>query len=180
VSNGQGSDTVIVLPHDPSWAVTYQEESKHILSALSTSSPVAHHIGSTAIPKCFAKPIIDILIEVDDLKLVDFCNSSMERLGYQVMGEYGIPNRRYFRKNNESGVRLYHVHVFAKGEPTIERHLAFRDFLNQNPSWALKYSDLKRELAATYPNSSRRYTDAKTELVTLICELASNWQRTRS
>lgn len=156
----------------------YHDESKSILQALGSNAVAAHHIGSTAIPICFAKPIIDILIEVDNLFLVDSRNPMMQQIGYQVMGEYGIPHRRYFRRNNALGMRLYHVHVFTKGNPNIERHLAFRDFLNQNPNWAQKYSDLKRDLAAAHSKSSRHYTDAKTEFVTMIDELASIWRST--
>jgi GrpB-like predicted nucleotidyltransferase (UPF0157 family) len=158
----------------------YHDESINILQALGTNAATAHHIGSTAIPICFSKPIIDILIEAEELSLVDSCNLRMQQLGYQVMGEYGIPNRRYFRKNNSAGERLYHVHVFTIGSPHIARHLAFRDFLNLNPCWALKYSDLKRDLATAHPNSSRHYTDAKTDFVMMIDELASNWRRTQS
>jgi GrpB-like predicted nucleotidyltransferase (UPF0157 family) len=154
----------------------YRHESRCILDALRPGQPIAHHIGSTAIPICFAKPIIDILIEADNLSLVDACNPMMQQLGYQIMGEYGISNRRYFRKNSDTGDRLYHVHVFAKGDPSIERHLVFRDFLIQHPTWAEKYSDLKRELATAHPNSSRHYTEAKTELVMLIDKLASKWK----
>ena len=173
-------ESVIVLPHDPAWISMYRQESKCILDALRRGQPIAHHIGSTAIPVCFAKPIIDILIEANDLSLVDACNPMMQVLGYEIMGEYGISNRRYFRKNSDTGERLYHVHVFAKGDPSVERHLVFRDFLIQHPIWAQKYSDLKRQLAASHPNSSRHYTEAKTELVVLINKLASKWRETLS
>lgn len=158
----------------------YNVESKSILQALGNNATAAYHIGSTAIPNCFAKPIIDILIEVDDLSLVDLQSPAMQRIGYQVLGEYGIPDRRYFRRNNVSGERLYHVHVFAKGNPNIDRHLAFRDFLNQNPNVAQKYSELKRNLAATHPHSSRHYTEAKSDFVKMIDELASNWRSRRN
>ncbi len=43
--------------------------------------------------------------------------------------------RRYFRKNSATGVRLFHVHVFAKGDVHVERHLTFRDFLIHHPDW---------------------------------------------
>ncbi|MCU0719563.1 MAG: GrpB family protein [Pirellula sp.] len=180
MANTPGLDRVTVLPHDPAWVSMYHDESTGILRALGTNAAAVHHIGSTAIPRCFAKPIIDILVEAEELLLVDSCNPVMQHLGYQVMGEYGIPNRRYFRKDNSAGVRLYHVHVYTKGDPHIERHLAFRDFLIQNPSWVQKYSDLKRSLAATHPNSSRQYTDAKSEFVAMIDELASNWRKSSS
>ena len=59
----------------------------------------------------------------------------MAALGYEVMGEFGIAGRRYFRRNNQAGVRTHQVHIFAHGSPHIERHLAFRDFLRRTPQW---------------------------------------------
>jgi GrpB-like predicted nucleotidyltransferase (UPF0157 family) len=49
-----------------------------------------HHIGSTAIPGP-AKTIIDLLMEVVDLKSLDAATPAVEALGYEAMGEYGIP-----------------------------------------------------------------------------------------
>jgi len=72
-------------------------------------------IGSTAIPGIYAKPIIDLLVEVKDIIKVDEQSSAMESLGYEVMGEFGIPDRRYFRKDSQEGVRTHHIHTFEVG-----------------------------------------------------------------
>jgi GrpB-like predicted nucleotidyltransferase (UPF0157 family) len=64
-----------------------------------------HHIGSTAIPGIYVKPVIDILLEVTDITAIDKKNAHMEKLDYEAMGEYGISGRRYFRKNDAGGHR---------------------------------------------------------------------------
>ena len=84
-----------------------------------------HHIGSTSIPGIFAKPIIDILLEVSDLEKLDKQSHALVALGYERLGEFGIVGRRYFRKNSASGIRTHHVHAFQTGNAEIERHLAF-------------------------------------------------------
>ncbi len=62
----------------------------------------------------------------------------MEALAYEVMGEFGIPGRRFFRKEN-AGTRTHHVHIFTARSPKVERHLAFRDYMIAHPEDAQKY-----------------------------------------
>ena len=88
---------VEVVPHDPKWRQVFEVESQPVIEALGDNVLAIHHIGSTAIPGIYAKPIIDLLIEVKDIVKVDGQGSAMELLGYEVMGEFGIPDRRYFR-----------------------------------------------------------------------------------
>src|SRR4028119_1480562 len=103
---------VEVVPHDPNGRSAFESESKLIALALRDNVVAIHHIGSTAIPQIHAKPIIDMLVEVKDLLKMDTQSSEIEALGYQVMGEFGIPGRRYFRKGNEAGIRTHHLHGF--------------------------------------------------------------------
>jgi GrpB-like predicted nucleotidyltransferase (UPF0157 family) len=119
------------------------------------------HIGSTAIPGIYAKPVIDMLAVVVDIAAMDGRNAQMRSLGYEPKGEFGIPGRRYFYRNNPAGIRTHQIHAFAKGSPHIARHLAFRDFLRAHPKIALEYSELKRRLADAHPNDIEAYMDGK-------------------
>jgi GrpB-like predicted nucleotidyltransferase (UPF0157 family) len=78
VSLNQFKDSrkVEVVPHDPAWRVTFLEESKQIALAMGENVVIIHHIGSTAIPSIYAKPIIDFLIEVKDIAKVDEGNTA--------------------------------------------------------------------------------------------------------
>jgi len=153
---------VRVVAHNPAWKREFEAEAKHIANALEDIFISIHHIGSTAIPGIFAKPIIDILLIVDDIIRLDDKSSAMEQLGYEVMGEYGIPGRRYFRKNNSSGIRRTHqVHSFQSYSPEIKRHLAFRDYMLAHPIEAQAYSTLKQRLAREHPKDIAAYMDGK-------------------
>jgi GrpB-like predicted nucleotidyltransferase (UPF0157 family) len=158
-------DKVIVVPYDPDWQSEFETESKHILHALGDNAASIHHIGSTAIPKMSAKPIIDILLEVYDLDRLDRQTSAIEELAYDAMGEYGIPRRRYFRKGNRLGMRTHHLHAFQVGSPEIERHLAFRDYMITHLVEAEAYSALKQDLAQAHPNDRKAYMDGKDKFV---------------
>ena len=107
---------------------------------------------------------------------MDVCNPAMEALGYEACGEFGIPGRRYFRKDDAAAIRTHHVHAFAVGSPEIERHLAFRDFLRAHPTWAEQYSDLKRNLAAAHADSIERYMDGKDAFIQEVDRLAAAWR----
>ncbi|WP_199247897.1 GrpB family protein [[Phormidium] sp. ETS-05] len=167
---------VAVVPHDPQWADAFAVESQQIADALGENVVAIHHIGSTAIPMIYAKPIIDLLVEVKDINQVNQQNSTLESLGYEVMGEFGIPGRRYFRKNNPAGMRTHHVHIFEVGSPQVERHLNFRDYMIAHPEAAQKYSDLKQELGQKYPNDIEKYMDGKDGFIQEIDQKAARWR----
>jgi GrpB-like predicted nucleotidyltransferase (UPF0157 family) len=167
---------VEVVPHNPHWHREFQNESAQVIVALGDNVIAIDHIGSTAIPAIYAKPIIDILVSVADVAKVDDRNASMQVLGYEIMGEYGITGRRFFRKDNESGIRTHHVHVFTVGSAQINRHLAFRDYMRVHPEEAQQYSDLKQRLAKQFPDDIEGYMDGKDEFIKAIDQKAAVWQ----
>jgi len=60
-----------VVSYNPNWKEMYKEESEKIKNILDDIIIDIHHIGSTAIPGIKAKPVIDILVEVEDIEAVD-------------------------------------------------------------------------------------------------------------
>ena len=186
---------VEVVPYDPQWKTAFEAESQQIVKALAKNLVVIHHIGSTAIPHIYAKPVIDFLIEVKDIDLVSEQTPAMVALGYEAMGEYGLIGRRYFRKDasaefssaacavrkeNPPGIRTHHVHIYEIYSPEIERHLAFRDYMIAHPEEAEQYSQLKQELAQKYPEDIEGYMDGKDEFVKRIERKAIQWQKLKS
>src|SRR5436305_15239986 len=117
---------VVVIPYDPTWPAAFARESAAVAEALGESCIAIDHIGSTSIPGMHAKPIIDMLAVVRSITDVDGRSDEMAALGYQVMGEFGIPGRRYFRKDDAAGNRTHQVHVFPARSPQVARPLAFR------------------------------------------------------
>jgi GrpB-like predicted nucleotidyltransferase (UPF0157 family) len=155
---------VEVVPHNPDWHSAFEDESTQVALALGENTLAIHHIGSTSISTIYAKPIIDMLVEVKDIDKVDSRNTAIASLGYLIMGEFGIPGRRFFRKDN-IGIRTRHVHVFETGSAQIDRHLAFRDYLRSHPEDAQKYSELKQQLALQYPHDIEKYMDGKANFI---------------
>ena len=75
---------VEVVPYDPAWKHKFKFEAEQITRALRGIRILTHHIGSTAIPKICANPIVDILLEVDDIVLLDDRVSDMAKIGYEA------------------------------------------------------------------------------------------------
>jgi GrpB-like predicted nucleotidyltransferase (UPF0157 family) len=165
---------VELVPHNPEWSHLADEEAKRIMEQLSIPVIGIYHIGSTSVPGIKAKPILDFVIEVEILD--DFIQSAevLEELNYVSKGEYGIPGRQFFTKDTD-GERSHHLHVFQQGHPDIERHLVFRDFLRANPGAAHEYEIIKEKLAKRFPKESSSYTEAKSDFILSMDEVARYW-----
>ena len=168
---------VIVVPHDPAWSAKFSSEAFRLSRALGATAIAIHHIGSTSIAGIYAKPVVDILVEVQSIEDADASRDVIEHLGYEVMGEFGISGRRYYRKNTQHGAREFQVHAFATGSAHIYRHIALRDFMRAHGHFAAAYSDLKRHLARVHPNSIDDYMDGKDAFIKDMERRALQWWR---
>jgi|GEM_PF-219250 len=158
----QVQNNVEVTDYDPKWVQIFEKEKKLIKEALGDNCLSVYHIGSTAVPGLSAKPIIDIMPVVSNIKNVDICNKAMEKLGYKTRGESGILFRRFFKKEG------FNVHVYQEGACEIQRHLKFRDWLVKNPSSREEYKELKTNLAKKYPYDIFSYCLGKEAFINKI------------
>ena len=165
---------VELVPHDPAWLSMAERESERILNRLPLDVVGIYHIGSTSIPGIKAKPILDFVLEVDDMQELLHYSEALRELGYIRKGERGIPGRQFFTKDT-NGSRSHHLHVFESGHPDITRHLAFRDYLRSNPDAAREYERLKEKLAKKFPQKSGDYTEAKSDFILTMDETAREW-----
>ena len=155
---------VKVVPYNPSWEAAYKIEAQQIKDILKNVLVDIYHIGSTAVNGLSAKPIIDIMPVVTNIGSVDRYNRVFEALGYECMGEFGIPGRRYFRKGGDS--RTHQIHIFKQSNhKDIDRHLAVRDYLRTHPDVAAEYGKLKKGLASKFPEDIEGYCDGKESFV---------------
>lgn len=169
---------VVVTEYNTEWPRLFKAEAEHLRRVFGDQLVEIHHIGSTSVPGLKAKPIIDIMPVVRDIRAVDDLTENMAELGYEALGEFGIPGRRYFRKGGEH--RTHHVHVFAEGSGEIRRHLAFRDFLRAHPEEAEVYGNLKASLALRYPDDITAYMDGKDGYIKRVEAEALKWCASRT
>ncbi|HEY5259626.1 MAG TPA: GrpB family protein, partial [Rhabdochlamydiaceae bacterium] len=156
---------VLVIPYQKSWPHAFEEEAQKLKKGFSSLPSHFYHIGSTSIPGCSAKPIVDILGVVADVTRVDDFNAVLFEQGFEPLGEYGMKQRRFFRKR--SGVQV-NVHIFEDTDPEVERHLRFCDYLRRHPDAVKAYCELKSKLAEQFTLDRGRYTLGKEKFIKTI------------
>jgi len=153
---------IFLTEHQPYWKEWYLEEEAFLKRILPQDIRV-HHIGSTAISSIWAKPIIDILVEVPtDCLLVDFKKYLVSN-GYICMAERS-DNISFNKGYTESGFadRVFHLHLRYIGD---HDELYFRDYLIEHPDIAGEYEKMKLQLWKEFEHNRDGYTNAKTDFV---------------
>jgi GrpB-like predicted nucleotidyltransferase (UPF0157 family) len=167
---------VTLVPHAPAWAEMARAESARLKGALGDVLLRVEHMGSTSIPGIMAKPILDFIPVATNLEALDAARGALEALGYDYLGEFGIPTRRYCRLNDRvTGARKFQLHCFAQDSPEIARHLAFRDYLRAHPGIAKAYEAEKLRAAALHPDNVLLYNDAKNDWIKRTEQDALAW-----
>lgn len=154
-----------VIPYDLNWPKQFEAEAELLRQALGNNCVAIHHIGSTAVPGLAAKPTIDIMPVVRDLSKTD--DNKLIALGYVPRGEMGMPFRRFYNKGEP---RTYHLHIWEEGNPEIEKHLLFRDYLIAHEDTAKQYENLKLQLAKEFRNDRQNYTGSKDALIKQVIQ----------
>ncbi|WP_216362644.1 GrpB family protein [Candidatus Cytomitobacter indipagum] len=132
---------VKIEPYNSNWIKQFEIEECKIKSSLGKNLISIHHIGSTAIPELSAKPIIDIIVEIDNL---EFEHKDLECLNYEYRGGFNLPLRKCFTyRSSKLNINL---HIFEKNNPEIELNLLFCDHLKNNDNNKEEYEKLKYKL----------------------------------
>ena len=166
---GLEKDTVRVVPYTPEWARLFAEEKSRLLAVVGSYLLDIQHVGSTSIPGMPAKPILDLAIAVYNFEEARVCIPPIEGLGYEFMGEFGIPRRHFFVKGQP---RTHHIHLNELGSQDWNNQIAFRDYLIQHPQAASEYAALKQDLARRYPTDRPAYLAGKAPFIERILRLA--------
>ena len=157
---------IILKEHNPNYLCWYEQEKKHILNALRGFDIVRiNHIGSTSVPGLIAKPIIDILLELEkgyeNIALID----KLTKEGWLVMAQDDKHetidlNKGYTPKGFAE--KVYHLHIKCVGD---WGELYFRDYLMSHDKIAREYEILKLKLKERFEHDRDAYTAAKTSFI---------------
>jgi GrpB-like predicted nucleotidyltransferase (UPF0157 family) len=157
--------------YDPAWPEVYASVEQRIRRGLSAQAFVVEHVGSTAVPGLAAKPVIDVVLLVDDPADEDGYVLGLEAQGFELL----IREPEWFEHRLLRGTDPdVNLHVFAVGSPEAERMLIFRDHLRTHPEDRDRYAEEKAELAARTWAYMQDYADAKTAIVQDILKRASS------
>lgn len=161
---------IILSEHKSCWKDWYDEEKQEMADILCDNDFRIHHIGSTAIDHIWAKPIVDILLEIPRSISMEDIKEKLVKSGYICMSEE--ENRKSFNKGyTDKGFanRVFHIHLRYDGD---NDELYFRDYMNSHPELAKEYEELKISLWKKYEHNRDAYTDAKSAFVKRYTECA--------
>lgn len=162
---------VKLAPHSPEWRNLFDIEHQILQGLIGPYVIEIRHIGSTAIPSIYAKPILDIMAGLRKLADVEHCIAPLETAGYKYMGEQAIPGWHFFIKGSGE-VKTHHLHVVEWNSDYWITHLLFQEYLCRHPEAAYAYEQLKRDLEKKYPDDRDSYTRDKTDFIHAITEMA--------
>jgi len=155
---------IFLREHQAVWKDWYAEERLRLLSFLPANQLVRiSHIGSTSVETIWAKPIVDILLEIPKAADMAVMRDLLLQNGYLLMSE--SKGRMSFNKGyTPSGFaeRVFHLHLRYEGD---HDELYFRDYLQEHPAVAKDYEQLKLSLWKQYEHNRDAYTDSKTDFI---------------
>ena len=153
-----------IAPYDPAWPDSFERERVELDAAIGRWAVGGiHHVGSTAVPGLAAKPIVDILVGVEDLESSRACFAPLARLEY-LYAPYLADQMHWFCKPDPNR-RTHHLHLVPTAGRRYAEELAFRDRLRIDGALAEAYASLKRDLAARLGDDRDAYTEAKSDFI---------------
>ena len=154
---------IFLTKHQEAWRDDYQKEASLIVKYFECKNVIINHIGSTAIQGIWAKPIIDILVEVPTGDSLSDYKKIISKCGYILMNE--TKTRISFNKGyTDQGFaeKVFHLHLRYEND---NDELYFRDYLIDNFSLAQQYETLKLALWKKYEHHRDGYTEAKSSFI---------------
>ena len=164
---------IVLTSHQQYWLLWYKQEAA-VLEAALTDIHITRisHIGSTAIDDIWAKPIIDILVEIPLHANLEDIKEIILNIGYRCMS--ATEQRMSFNKGyTENGFeeKIFHLHVRYAGD---NDELYFRDYLREHPPLAKQYEELKLSLWKKFEHNRDAYTESKTKFIGACTQQAKN------
>ena len=160
---------IFLTEHQMCWEQWYDEEEAFLKKVIPQTKRISH-IGSTAIDSIWAKPIIDILVEVPKECELIYLKDVLVSSGYICMCQ--SENRISFNKGyTENGFaeRVFHLHLRYIGDCN---ELYFRDYLLEHSDVAHEYEEMKLKLWKENEHNRDGYTNAKTDFVEKYTKIA--------
>ena len=173
-SERRADELITIHDYDPAWADLFAAERARIQSVLGDIVVDIAHAGSTAVEGLDAKPIVDIIACVASLPIGERHVAGLSLLGYECLGESGIPGRSYFRKRGDGSFNLA---IVQRESSLWDDNLLFRDYLQAHPDEARRYASIKRRIAAEAGHSLLVYSDRKARFISQTLQRARAWRR---
>ena len=169
------SDAIVLVASDPAWPTAFATARDEILTIL-PDPLLIEHIGSTAVPGLSAKPVIDIIVLVDDMACAHAALPQLAGLGYQYRPEVSYRARLFLSRIGADGIRTHHLHIHTD-QDDVRRHVLFRDELRADAATCEAYQALKQDLAHRHGDDREAYAKGKDAFIDAVVRAAGGPER---
>ena len=161
-----------LMDYQDNYTDIYNKEKDNLLKIYKDKIFKIDHVGSTSIKNIKSKPIIDILIQTNDLDdFKKFTETNLEGDIYTVKKEPTLGGDYLIRKEEDGKVKAF-IHVYKTGDMNGITSIMFRDYLNSNEKKKKKYEKLKIELYEKYKDDRKQYTYGKDKYIKEVIKKA--------
>jgi GrpB-like predicted nucleotidyltransferase (UPF0157 family) len=133
---------------------------------------MVEHIGSTAVPGCAGKGVIDLMLAYHDEQELAAINGALYALGFQDQrNPHRFPESRPMRLGtlmHEGDAFLVHVHVIPADSGELAEQRAFRDRLRGDRALMAAYVAQKRAIIAAGMTQGIEYTERKGRFIEAV------------
>jgi GrpB-like predicted nucleotidyltransferase (UPF0157 family) len=151
---------VRIVSYNRDWPDLFRVARDAICKALGDPSLDVQHVGSTAVAGIDAKPIIDMVMGVEDPNGAEpRLRPVLEALGWELRYVPVLTGNRLFFANGEPCT--HHLHVVERDSDDLRDMLLFRDFVREHPDVAAEYCAFKKVLARKFATERESYTTGK-------------------
>jgi GrpB-like predicted nucleotidyltransferase (UPF0157 family) len=154
-----------ILSYDPNWPGQFLSLRSMLQGCLGSMAQRIEHVGSTSIPGLDAKAVIDIDVVVQQ-KDKPAAVLALKTLGYEPLGDLGIPQREAFA--GAPGPIKHNLYLCPPESQALANHLAIRDYLRKHPEQVQVYGALKRRLAREHGDDVEAYVEGKSDFLLQI------------
>ena len=165
-------EPVEITDYNPDYEGRYRGERDRVRIGLATATLKFEHIGSTAVPGLAGKPIVDLMLGASPTiwAALEELRPRVLTLGYEDLGDAGVPGRIYFRKR--TALRAFNLALVEHDGPLWRDNLAVRDYLRAHPDEAAAYAAAKRAAIAGGATTLLAYSAAKANVLAALVEKA--------
>lgn len=170
---GLKKDEVRLDVYNPEWRNEFDRVKTAIIENTNIVDHRIEHIGSTAIKGMDAKPIIDILVGVNDISNFDEgIVSGLKNIGFLRLKVQRPGEIVFARFTDETYlVKTHFIHLVEYKEEMWNNLVFFRDYLNSNEDARLEYLKVKKDYLIKSSTGVNEYTDHKEAFVKRIFNL---------
>ena len=160
------------MAYQKAWPALFAAEAELLRRVMGAAARRIEHIGSTALVGMDAKPIIDLMVAVENLAAAERFKPVLEAEGYEYRPDPDTPDRIYFAKGPHSR-RTHHLSLAEPTSAFFTRHLLFLAYLRAHAEAFAEYRALKLALAQKFPRERESYTEGKREFIERVLARAS-------